>query len=110
MDDRTDHLDLPLPHPEHLMIEDVLRLREADLEKHLSGAQEEKKSPELEKEREAALKRLEEESRKPASERRPPEYGSAQDFPLQQALAKLKGEPVKVSKTQVERKPEAKTE
>ena len=29
MDDRTDHLDLPLPHPEHLMIEDVLRLREA---------------------------------------------------------------------------------
>ncbi len=29
MDDRTDHLDLPLPHPEHLMIEDVARLREA---------------------------------------------------------------------------------
>lgn len=29
MDDRTDHLDLPLPHPEHLMIEDVVRLREA---------------------------------------------------------------------------------
>lgn len=88
----------------------VLRLREADLDKHLTGAQEEKKSPELEKEREAALKRLEEESRKPASERRPPEYGSAQDFTLQQAVAKLKGEPVKVSKTQVERKPETKTE
>ena len=88
----------------------VLRLREADLDKHLTGAQEEKKSPELEKEREAALKRLEEESRKPASERRPPEYGSAQDFTLQQAVAKLKGEPVKVSKTQVERKPEARAE
>lgn len=29
MDDRTDHLDLPLPHPEHMLSEDVLRLREA---------------------------------------------------------------------------------
>ena len=29
MDDRTDHLDLPLPHPDHLMVEDVARLREA---------------------------------------------------------------------------------
>ena len=31
MDDRTDHLDLPLPHPEHLMIEDVARLRSIGL-------------------------------------------------------------------------------
>ena len=29
MDDQTDHLALPLPHPEHLMVEDVVRLREA---------------------------------------------------------------------------------
>lgn len=29
MDDRTDHLDLPLPHSDHLMVEDVARLREA---------------------------------------------------------------------------------
>ena len=29
MDERTDHLGLPLPHPEHLMVEDVARLREA---------------------------------------------------------------------------------
>lgn len=85
-------------------------MREADLEKHLVGAQEGKKDPALEKEREAALKRLEEESRKPAAQRRPPEYGSASDFPLQQALAKLKGQPVKISKTLVERKEDTKTE
>ena len=88
----------------------VLRMREADLEKHLTGAQEEKKTPALDKEREAALKRLEEESRKPAAQRRPPEYGSDKDFPLAQALAKLKGQPVKVSQTLVERKEEPKTE
>ncbi len=88
----------------------VLRMREADLEKHLTGAQEEKKTPALDKEREAALKRLEEESRKPAAQRRPPEYGSDKDFPLAQALAKLKGQPVKVSQTLVERKEESKTE
>ena len=88
----------------------VLRMREADLEKHLSGGEAEKKDPAVEKEREAALKRLEEESRKPAAERRPPEYGSDKDFPLQQALNQLKGEPVKVSKTLVERKEDTKTE
>lgn len=85
-----------------------LHVREADLEKHLSGASEAKKDPafekELEKEREEAIKRLEAESKKPASQRRPPDYGSEKDFPLQQALAKLKGKPVKVSKTLTERK------
>ncbi len=88
----------------------ALRMREADLEKHLGNGEAEQKDPAIEKEREAALKRLEEESRKPASERRPPEYGSDKDFPLQQALLQLKGQPVKVSKTLVERKDEPKTE
>jgi carboxyl-terminal processing protease len=83
----------------------VLRMREADLEKHISSGQgEEKKDPGLEKAREDAVKRLEEESRKPASERRPPEFGSDKDFQLQQALNQLKNKPVLVSKTQVERK------
>ena len=50
----------------------ALRMREADLEKHLSGADEQKQDPALEKEREAALKRLEEESKKPDAQRRPP--------------------------------------
>ena len=86
----------------------VLRMREADLEKHLTGTQEGKKDPALEKEREAAMKRLEEESRKPASERRAPEFGTEKDFQLQQALNQLKGKPVLVSKTLVERKEEKK--
>jgi carboxyl-terminal processing protease len=69
----------------------VLRMREADLDKHLGGSEPEKKDPAREKEREAARKRLEEESRKPASQRRPPEYGSDKDFPLQQALNQAQG-------------------
>lgn len=88
----------------------VLRMREADFDKHLtSGQGEEKKDPEREKARDEALKRLEEESRKPPSERKAPEYGSEQDFQLTQAINQLKGKPVLVSKTQVERK-EAKKE
>ena len=87
----------------------ALRMREADLEKHLtSGQGEEKKDPAREKAREEAMKRLEEESRKPASERRPPEFGSDKDFQLQQAINQLKGKPVLVSKTLTERKEESK--
>jgi carboxyl-terminal processing protease len=87
----------------------ILRTREADLEKHLnSGQGAEVKDPAREKAREAALKRLEEESKKPNSERRPPELGSAEDFPLQQAVNQLKGRPVVVSKTQTERPAEKK--
>lgn len=87
----------------------ALRMREADLGKHLtSGQGDEAKDEVREKAREAALKRLEEESRKPASERRPPEFGSEKDFQLNQALRQLKGQPVLISKTQVERKEEVK--
>ncbi len=88
----------------------ALRMREADLGKHLASGQggEEVKDENREKAREEALKRLEEESRKPASERRPPEFGSEKDFQLAQALKQLKGLPVLVSKTQVERKEEVK--
>ncbi|MEN9436296.1 MAG: hypothetical protein RIR09_951, partial [Pseudomonadota bacterium] len=60
--------------------------------------------PAREKAREEALKRLEEASRKPISETRPPEFGSPKDFQLIQALNQLQGKPVLVSKTQVERK------
>jgi len=87
----------------------ALRTREADLGKHLaSGQGEEVKDAGREKARDEALKRLEEESRKPASERRPPEFGSEKDFQLIQALKQLKGQPVLVSKTLVERKEEPK--
>ena len=89
----------------------ALRTREADLEKHLSSGQgPEVKDAAREKAREEALKRLDEESKKPASERRPPEFGSDKDFQLQQALHQLKGEPVQVSKTKTERPEEKKDE
>jgi carboxyl-terminal processing protease len=88
----------------------ALRTREADLEKHLtSGQGAEVKDETREKAREEALKRLEEEAKKPANERRLPEYGSDEDFQLRQALNQLKGQPVLASKTQTER-PAEKTE
>ena len=83
----------------------ALRTREVDLEKHISNDKEpETKDPVAEKAREEARKRLEEDSKKPPSERRLPELGSEKDFPLKQALNQLKGLPVKVSKTLTERK------
>ena len=82
----------------------ALRTREADLEKHLtSGQGDEVKDAAREKAREEALKRLEEETKKPANERRLPEFGSAEDFQLRQALNQLKGQPVQASKTLTER-------
>jgi carboxyl-terminal processing protease len=80
----------------------ALRTREADLEKHLnSGQGAEVKDAGREKAREEALKRLEEEAKKTPEQRRPPELGSDKDFQLAQAINKLKGRPVLVSKTAV---------
>ena len=88
----------------------ILRSREADLDKHLSGTgAPEVKDQAREKAREEALKKLEEASRKPADQRRPPEFGSDKDFQLIQAINQLKGRPVLVSKTQTAR-PEVKKE
>ena len=87
----------------------ALRTREADLDKHLnSGQGEEQKDAAREKAREDARKKLEEEAKKPAADRKLPEFGSDKDFQLMQALHQLKGKPVLVSKTLVERKDEPK--
>jgi carboxyl-terminal processing protease len=87
----------------------ALRTREADLEKHLSSGQgDEVKDAARDKEREEARKKLEDEMKKPAADRKLPEYGSDKDFQLQQAIKQLKGQPVLVSKTQVERAEEKK--
>lgn len=87
----------------------ALRMREADLEKHLSSGQgSEVKDEVREKAREEARKRLEEEAKKPLAERRLPEFGTDKDFQLQQALNQLKGVTVLASKTQTEREPEKK--
>jgi len=80
----------------------ALRMREADLEKHLSaGKGPEVKDPEREKARDEARKRLEEEAKKPPQDRKVPEFGTDKDFPLVQAVNRLKGAPVLVSKTQI---------
>ena len=89
----------------------ALRTREADLEKHLnSGQGAEVKDEGREKARADALKRLEDEAKKTPEERRPPELGSAKDFPLQQAINQLRGRPVMVSKTAVVEPKNAKKE
>jgi carboxyl-terminal processing protease len=90
----------------------ALRVREADLEKHLqSGQGAEQKDEAREKAREEARKKLEDDNAKRlATPPKPlPEFGSAEDFQLVQALNRLKGKPVLVSKTAVERKAEAST-
>ena len=85
----------------------ALRTREADLEKHLVNG-EEKKDAEREKERDEQRTKLEAELAK--NNNKPlkplPEFGSAEDFQLNQALNRLRGQPVVVSKTATERKPE----
>jgi carboxyl-terminal processing protease len=91
----------------------ALRTREADLDKHItSGQGAEQKDEAREKARDEARKKLEEETAKRAANKDlkpPPEFGSAEDFQLAQALNRLKGKPVLVSKTAVERKPDTET-
>ena len=85
----------------------ALRMREADLDKHLTGT-DEKKDEAREKAREEARKKLEEQLAKSKDGPKPlPEFGSPEDFPLEQALNQLKGKSVVVSKSVVERKAEA---
>jgi carboxyl-terminal processing protease len=88
-----------------------LRVREADLDKHLqSGQGAEQKDEAREKAREAAREKLEAESTKKTAAPKPlPEFGSEDDFQLAQAINRLKGKPVLVSKTMAERKIEPET-
>ena len=87
----------------------ALRTREADLEKHLNNGPEDDNEA-RQKAREEARAKLEAEYAKRAEPPKPlPEFGSTEDFPLVQALNKLKGQPVIASKAALERKAEAKT-
>ena len=95
----------------------ALRLREADLEKHLTNGKDAGKDgakdtdPVREKAREEARKKLEEQVAKSKEPPKPlPEFGGADDFPLAQAMNQLKGKPVAVSKTQIVRKAELSAE
>jgi carboxyl-terminal processing protease len=69
-----------------------------------------KKDEAREKAREEARKKLEEQQAKSKEPPKPlPEFGSPEDFQLAQALNQLRGKPVMVSKTSIERKAEAST-
>ena len=84
----------------------ALRMREADLTKHLTGT-DEKKDEARTKAREDARLKLEEQLAKQKDAPKPlPEFGTADDFQLQQALNQLTQRPVLVSKTATERKAE----
>jgi len=85
----------------------ALRMREADLDKHLQGNDEQKDAV-REKAREEARKKLEEQLAKSKEPVKPlPEFGTPEDFPLLQALNQLRGLPVVASKTVVEQRAEA---
>ena len=88
----------------------ALRMREADLDKHLMNGEE--KDEAREKAREEARKKLEEQAAKikDGTIKPLPEFGSTEDFQLAQALNRLKNRPVMVSKTMTERAPEATAE
>jgi carboxyl-terminal processing protease len=87
----------------------ALRMREADLEKHLAGPTRRRTKPARRRARKRARSSR---SSRPRAKEPPkplPEFGSAEDFQLAQALNQLRGKPVMVSKTQSERKAEADT-
>jgi len=72
-----------------------LRMREADLEKHLSNDRDQEVARARNDEMEEQLRVLAMERK-----RKPLEYGSSDDFQLQQALNHLKGLPVQLSKNE----------
>lgn len=91
--------------------DDALITREIDTERHLHNKQEseEPEMAEREQRRVDELRRLEEENAKKTPEERekerkkkPVEFGSADDFMLQQAIAQLDGKPVQRSKSRLE--------
>jgi carboxyl-terminal processing protease len=94
--------------------DDALVTREADYPNHLANIQDPNEKKELEArelDRQEALRMLEEQSDKetPAQRQRdrdraPVEFGSSDDFMLQQALNKLQGKPVQASKALMERR------
>ncbi len=77
----------------------ALRVREADLEKHLSDGSGKAVDPAIKAKRDS----MEEEQRALAisKSRKPLEFGASDDFQLAQALNHLKGLPVKLSKSEV---------
>jgi carboxyl-terminal processing protease len=88
-----------------ILVEDptdtMTRVREADLTRHLMNGQQKDEAKKEAEKKEPVVQRA-----KPATDVKPAELGSKDDFQLQQAIAHLKGEPVKaVSPTVAQNKP-----
>ncbi|KAG0162277.1 hypothetical protein DFQ30_002423 [Apophysomyces sp. BC1015] len=94
--------------------DDALVTREVDYSNHLANTQDPNEKAEQEKRERARLdqlRQIEEQNSKKTQDQRekergraPIEFGSADDFMLQQAMHQLKGEPVQVSKSLTERR------
>jgi len=76
---------------------DRLRVREADLNRHLSGKDAPAKNGEAEKQKPAQKSEQRNSAETPAKDIKPIEFGSPDDYQLQQALNHLKGKPVVTS-------------
>lgn len=80
----------------------ALSMREADLEQHIIGADEDSQDAQArEKARLEALRKLDEDKKAGKKPTKLPRFGEPDDFQLQQALNQLQGKPVKVSKAPV---------
>jgi len=96
--------------------DDALVTREADYSNHLANLQdpnEKKEAEQRQKEHMQLLRNLEEANAKKTPEQRdkdrnrpPPDFGSANDFMLQQAINELKGQPVALSKALINTDPD----
>ncbi|BDT56973.1 peptidase S41 [Massilia varians] len=78
----------------------VLRVREADLQRHLAGEGESAKTPAAKDQKEA----LDAQQRALAQlkDRKPLDYGSKDDFQLAQAIRHFKGQPVQLARSEPE--------
>ena len=80
-------------------ISSAFRLREADLNRHLSNPKEGEEKPSAVPKAAPAAPEAKDDK---AKERKPIEFGSAEDFQLQQAMNHLKGQPVMIAKAKDE--------
>lgn len=89
----------------------ALSVREADLESHIVGEDEDTEAAQAREEaRLEALRQLDEDKKAGKKAVKLPRYGEKDDFQLKQALNHLKGKPVQTSKTQEEELKQAQAE
>jgi carboxyl-terminal processing protease len=86
----------------------AFRVREADLNRHLANPKDAPKEPAKDADAQKGAQKAAEPSDK-LKDRKPIEYGSAEDYQLQQAVNQLKGLPVAIAKAKDETAPDTRT-